>query len=163
MKFTNPMKSGYSQIVDAIFGFSFYPEGGIRAPFDQLINDLSDCNVQILSVDVPSGWNVDSGPVFEKSKCKKIQTTGRGRSTADHGRVTTVFSASKTFSGINPAINLSLSAPKHCLKQFSGENYLGGRFLPDEIKKEFNLSLPDYPDQEQIVKFDKTQIDFSAE
>ena len=74
-----------------------------------------------------------------------------------HGRVT------KIFSGINPAINLSLSAPKHCLKQFSGENYLGGRFLPDEIKKEFNLSLPDYPDQEQIVKFDKTQIDFSAE
>ena len=87
----------------------------------------------------------------------KIQTTGRGRSAADHGRVT------KIFSGINPAINLSLSAPKHCLKQFSGENYLGGRFLPDEIKKEFNLSLPDYPDQEQIVKFDKTQIDFTAE
>ena len=69
------MKSGYSQIVDAIFGFSFYPEGGIRAPFGQLINDLSDCNVQILSVDVPSGWNVDSGPVFEKSKCKKVWTT----------------------------------------------------------------------------------------
>jgi len=96
-----------------------------------LIDDLSDCDIQILSVDVPSGWNVDSGPVFEKS--------------------------------INPAINLSLSAPKHCLKHFSGENYLGGRFLPDEIKKEFNLSLPDYPDQEQIVKFDKTQIDFTAE
>lgn len=54
--------------MDAIFGFSFYPEGGIRAPFGKLIDDLSDCNVQILSVDVPSGWNVDSGPVFEKSK-----------------------------------------------------------------------------------------------
>ena len=125
------LSSGYSQIVDAIFGFSFYPEGGIRAPFGKLIDDLSESDVQILSVDVPSGWNVDSGPVFEKS--------------------------------INPSINLSLSAPKHCLKHFNGENYLGGRFLPDGIKSEFNLSLPEYPDQEQIVKFEKSQIDFTAE
>ena len=67
------------------------------------------------------------------------------------------------FSGINPSINLSLSAPKHCLKHFNGENYLGGRFLPAGIKTEFNLSLPEYPDQEQIVKFEKSQIDFTAE
>ena len=68
LRLSKTLKSGYSQIVDAIFGFSFYPEGGIRAPFGKLIDDLSESDVQILSVDVPSGWNVDSGPVFEKSK-----------------------------------------------------------------------------------------------
>jgi len=37
--------------------------GGIRAPFDSLISDLSKTEVPIMSVDVPSGWNVDTGPV----------------------------------------------------------------------------------------------------
>jgi NAD(P)H-hydrate epimerase len=55
--------SQYSQIVDAIFGFSFDPSGGIRAPFDALISALAATHVPILSVDVPSGWNVDSGPL----------------------------------------------------------------------------------------------------
>jgi len=53
----------YSQIIDAIFGFSFNPDGGIRAPFDHLVAMLSKTHVPILSVDVPSGWNVDKGPV----------------------------------------------------------------------------------------------------
>ena len=56
--------------------------------------------------------------------------------------------------GIKPSINLSLSVPKYCLKHFDGENYIGGRFLPAEIKSEFNLSLPEYPDQEQSLKCD---------
>lgn len=53
----------YVQIIDAIFGFSFNPDGGIRAPFDQLITALGKTSVPVLSVDVPSGWNVDTGPV----------------------------------------------------------------------------------------------------
>jgi hypothetical protein len=36
-----PSYEDYSQIVDAIFGFSFDPSGGIRAPFDEIINGLA--------------------------------------------------------------------------------------------------------------------------
>jgi NAD(P)H-hydrate epimerase len=49
--------------VDSLFGFSFDPSGGIRSPFDKLVTELSKTKIPILSVDVPSGWNVDSGPV----------------------------------------------------------------------------------------------------
>lgn len=51
-------------IVDALFGFSFKPP--IRPPFDDLIEFLSTNKTElppIVSVDIPSGWDVDEGPV----------------------------------------------------------------------------------------------------
>ncbi|WPK23237.1 hypothetical protein PUMCH_000466 [Australozyma saopauloensis] len=50
-------------IVDALFGFSFHPP--IRDPFNDLLKYLSDNNAElppIVSVDIPSGWDVDEGP-----------------------------------------------------------------------------------------------------
>lgn len=50
-------------IVDALFGFSFKPP--IRAPFGELIKFLADnapSIAPIVSVDIPSGWDVDEGP-----------------------------------------------------------------------------------------------------
>ena len=81
-----------------------------------------------MSVDVPSGWHVENGPVAPNS--------------------------------IMPAINLSLSAPKPCIKHFTGVNFLGGRFLPPGIVDEYNLKLPVYPEQEQIVQFDGKHVQF---
>jgi NAD(P)H-hydrate epimerase len=49
----------YDLIVDAIFGFSF--KGAIREPYLTLIKDLKACGLPICSVDIPSGWNVDTG------------------------------------------------------------------------------------------------------
>ena len=70
----------YDAIVDAIFGFSF--QGEPREPFASILHQLIDVqqqqqqqrqqqsdqsddqikkDVQIISVDVPSGWNVDEG------------------------------------------------------------------------------------------------------
>jgi len=121
--------SQYSQIVDAIFGFSFDPSGGIRAPFDALISALAATHVPILSVDVPSGWNVDSGPL-DAIPC------------------------------FHPAVNISLSAPKPCIKSFRGQNFLGGRFIPADLASEYNLRLPQYPAEEQIVKFELADVDF---
>eukprot|EP01068_Selenidium_serpulae_P003734 Selendium_serpulae@DN3271_c0_g1_i1.p2 len=47
-------------IVDAIFGFSF--KGSLRAPFDTILADVSRQNTPpIVSVDVPSGWDVETG------------------------------------------------------------------------------------------------------
>lgn len=58
--------SGISIIIDALFGFSFRPP--LRPPFDDLIGYLSSNNENlppIVAVDIPSGWDVDDGPVGE--------------------------------------------------------------------------------------------------
>lgn len=64
--FLNEMPSNWEDtfdlVVDAIFGFSFH--GTPREPFDGILEAISgQRNVPILSVDVPSGWNVDEGDV----------------------------------------------------------------------------------------------------
>jgi len=46
-------------ILDAIFGFSF--KGPIRAPFDSALQLISKSNLPIVSVDIPSGWDVELG------------------------------------------------------------------------------------------------------
>jgi NAD(P)H-hydrate epimerase len=59
---TAPLKSALAKsdvIMDAIFGFSF--KGPVRAPFDQALPLITDSKLPIVSVDVPSGWEVDGG------------------------------------------------------------------------------------------------------
>ncbi|KAJ7851651.1 YjeF N-terminal domain-like protein [Mycena olivaceomarginata] len=46
-------------ILDAIFGFSF--KGPIRAPFDSALLMISASGLPIVSVDIPSGWDVEAG------------------------------------------------------------------------------------------------------
>ncbi|KAJ1671388.1 hypothetical protein GGF44_003142 [Coemansia sp. RSA 1694] len=46
-------------VVDALFGFSF--KGAVRAPFDETLATLRAINKPIVSVDVPSGWDVELG------------------------------------------------------------------------------------------------------
>lgn len=46
-------------ILDAIFGFSF--KGPVRAPFDSALPLLSSSKLPIVSVDIPSGWDVEQG------------------------------------------------------------------------------------------------------
>ncbi|KAJ2627496.1 hypothetical protein H4R22_004376 [Coemansia sp. RSA 1290] len=46
-------------IVDAIFGFSF--KGSPRAPFDKALDSLRMSDKPIVSVDIPSGWDVENG------------------------------------------------------------------------------------------------------
>ncbi|KAL0579870.1 hypothetical protein V5O48_002117 [Marasmius crinis-equi] len=46
-------------ILDAIFGFSFKPP--IRAPFDTALPLLTESKLPIVSVDIPSGWDVEKG------------------------------------------------------------------------------------------------------
>lgn len=41
-------------------GFSF--QGQLREPFDRIIEAMISSKKPIVSVDVPSGWAVDSGP-----------------------------------------------------------------------------------------------------
>ncbi|KAG7088105.1 hypothetical protein E1B28_012130 [Marasmius oreades] len=46
-------------VLDAIFGFSFKPP--IRAPFDSALPLLTESKLPIVSVDIPSGWDVEKG------------------------------------------------------------------------------------------------------
>lgn len=46
-------------VMDAIFGFSF--EGEPRPPFDTVIRALKSTKKPIVSVDIPSAWNVERG------------------------------------------------------------------------------------------------------
>jgi NAD(P)H-hydrate epimerase len=46
-------------ILDAIFGFSF--QGPVRAPFDSALNLLKSSKLPMVSVDIPSGWDVEQG------------------------------------------------------------------------------------------------------
>jgi NAD(P)H-hydrate epimerase len=45
-------------IIDAIFGFSF--SGDVREPFVETLRCVHSASVPVISVDVPSGWNVDA-------------------------------------------------------------------------------------------------------
>jgi len=51
----------YDIVIDAIFGYSF--TGDIRAPFDGIIKELKQSGVPIVSLDIPSGWDVEKGNV----------------------------------------------------------------------------------------------------
>jgi len=49
--------------VDALFGFSF--QGEPREPYASIImNHFVDSQIPVVSVDVPSGWDVDRGDVL---------------------------------------------------------------------------------------------------
>lgn len=53
----------YSALVDSIFGFSFH--GTLREPFGTIMSQLKQAqetlHIPSISVDIPTGWNVDGG------------------------------------------------------------------------------------------------------
>jgi len=55
----NYINDNYNFVVDAIFGFSF--RGDIREPYHLTIDVLKTISIPLVSVDIPSGWNVESG------------------------------------------------------------------------------------------------------
>lgn len=53
--------AAFDVALDAIFGFSFKPPA--RPPFDAIVRALTVAvNLPVVSVDIPSGWDVESGP-----------------------------------------------------------------------------------------------------
>ena len=114
----------YAAIVDAIFGFSFKGEGGIREPFNSIITDMiasqgkgDGSGTSIISVDVPSGWDVNGG---------------------DGG------------TGFMPDVLISLTSPKLSSKKFTGRHFVGGRFLPPAIAEKYGVSMPPYEGVQQV-------------
>ena len=95
----NTVNSETSVVLDSIFGFSFHGEP--REPFKSTLENLVQRTLPIVSVDIPSSWNVDDGP----------QTSALARS-------------------FMPDVLVSLTAPKRGSAFFTGgKHWLGGRFV----------------------------------
>ncbi|CEF69358.1 NAD(P)H-hydrate epimerase [Strongyloides ratti] len=108
-------------IIDAIFGFSFKPP--LREPYEEILKNLEKTNTCIASIDIPSGWDVETGPL------------------------------SGDVPVIQPDLLISLTAPKLCSKFFKGTgHYLGGRFVPQSLSDKYQLNLPKYQKTEGILK-----------
>ena len=115
------LDSNYSLLVDAIFGFSFKPP--VRPQFLPLLSALASSSTPIVSIDIPSGWDVESGPP----------------SSADTP-------------SIKPDLLISLTAPKLCAKHFRGRHhYLGGRFVPPALAAKYQLEQPQFPGLQHCV------------
>ena len=91
-------------VLDAIFGFSFKPP--VRAPFDVALPLISRAGLPIVSVDIPSGWDVERGDA----------------GAADEGQQGRIV--------LYPDVLVSLTAPKEGVRKFAGRHFLGGRFVP---------------------------------
>jgi len=85
-------------------GFSFHPP--VRPPYNRILDHIAKTTVPVLSIDIPSGWDVNDG------KQPLVDTEGKPVETFE------------------PDALLSLTAPKLGVKQIRGPHYLGGRFIP---------------------------------
>lgn len=114
--------STYNLIIDAIFGFSF--KGPVRGAFAPVLETLKKVETPIMSVDVPSGWDVENGDP----------------------------------EGLQPDTLVSLTAPKLCARHFRGRwHYLGGRFVPHDLQKKYQLNLPQFLGSDCILELPKTK------
>lgn len=101
-------------------GFSFHPP--LRRPFDRILTLLQTSPAPILSVDIPSGWDVERGR-------QKLETEPD-----DQGKVEVI----ETFV---PDTLISLTAPKEGVRDYKGRHWLGGRFVPRSVSLN-SLNIP---------------------
>ena len=62
-----PSEGQFQLIIDAIFGFGF--SGEIREPFGKILKAIKglEQTIPIISIDIPSGWDVEKGPINGES------------------------------------------------------------------------------------------------
>ena len=70
----------------------------MREPFPAVIQALEETHLPVTSVDAPSSWNIEEGPPISGPGAK-----------------------------FNPAVLVSLTAPKPLVKWFKGRHFIGGR------------------------------------
>lgn len=91
-----PAQSEYESFalaVDALFGFSF--QGPTRQPYTDMISTMSSSKIPVVSVDLPSGWDVFRGDIHHTN--------------------------------FVPQAVVSFTAPKLCMRDYTGVHYVGGR------------------------------------
>lgn len=123
-------------ILDAIFGFSF--KGPVRAPFDEALPLISSSKKPIVSVDIPSGWDVEKGNDDGVGIVPDVLVS----LTAPKEGVR--FFRGRHFLGGRFVPKLALNF------------YLSPGWYSDTdhrvVEEMFQLNLPEYPGSEQIVE-----------
>lgn len=123
--FTSALQSS-DLVVDALFGFSFHPP--VRAPFDSVLRDIIGAGKPVLSVDIPSSWDVEAGPPPSDDQ-------------VGHDFM--------------PEYLISLTAAKPSVRHFKGKrHFIGGRFLGADIARKYGLDVPEYKGVDQIAEVD---------
>lgn len=113
-------------VVDSIFGFSFKPPIK-KGVYSDIIEKLAQNqhNFKTISIDSPSGWDVDNGPIVSENGLK-----------------------------LDPDMLISLTYPKLCSKFLKPEasHYCGGRFISEKFAKEFGIIPLNYEPGSLIIK-----------
>ncbi|KEF60450.1 YjeF [Exophiala aquamarina CBS 119918] len=123
--FTSALQSS-DLVVDALFGFSFHPP--VRPPFDTVLRDIITARKPVLSVDIPSSWDVEAGPPS-------------GDDQVGHDFM--------------PEYLISLTAAKPSVRHFKGKrHFIGGRFLSAKVAEKYGLEVPEYNGVDQIAEVD---------
>ena len=117
-------------VLDAIFGFSFKPP--VRAPFDEVLPLLTQSKLPIVSVDIPSGWDVERGRPSDPLPGAN---------------------GSKGVDALDPDVLISLTAPKEGVREYRGRHFLSGRFVPKDFDEKFRFDLPEYPGTNLVVEW----------
>lgn len=121
----------FQVIVDALLGVGF-DGGDIHPPYWQVFEMLISTRRVIASIDVPSGWDLSTGP-------------------------RPVDRSADTF--IKPELLVSLGAPKLCSKMFGGSfHFIAGRHLPQQYFIERQISVPTFPGTANCVLFSSSPL-----
>ncbi|SCV05293.1 LANO_0H04302g1_1 [Lachancea nothofagi CBS 11611] len=110
-------------VVDAIFGFSFKPP--VREPFGSILQQLRQVQDQlpIVSVDIPTGWDVDEGPVEPNCIIPKV------------------------------LVSLTVPKPcARKIESLETQHYVGGRFVPRSFANKYGFEPFAYENASQVVK-----------
>jgi NAD(P)H-hydrate epimerase len=113
--------SQFQLIIDAVFGFSF-KAGNIRAPFDSILNSINRSEVPILSVDIPSGWDVDNGFVEGGVRTPAV------------------------------LVSLTAPKPVAKFIPEGTAHYVGGRFIGTKFAEKYGIDQFDYKGYDQVLK-----------
>jgi hydroxyethylthiazole kinase-like uncharacterized protein yjeF len=134
--------SSFDLIVDAIFGFSFRGNAP-REPFASILTRMigkdddeqpSKKVIPIVSVDIPSGWDVDQGDIHGTGLLPDVLIS-----------LTAPKLCARTFSQGNGG------------ERRQRRHFLAGRFLPPSLAKKYDLTnLPRYPGMSQFVEITNT-------
>lgn len=120
------LQSRVGLVLDSLFGFSFHPP--VREPYTdilQLLSQRSSVLPPLISIDIPSGWDVDSGP----PSLGALQP--------------------------HMLVSLTAPKPcARIFAQSGGAHYLGGRFIGSKIAEKYGIEtlVSRYPGSEMIVQ-----------
>jgi NAD(P)H-hydrate repair Nnr-like enzyme with NAD(P)H-hydrate epimerase domain len=163
----------YDVIVDAIFGFSF--KGQPRAPFDAILRALisiSHSSSSALSA-LPATASAQSSPTASPAAAARGLGAGAGAGAGGAAVVPVVVSIDipsgwpvdgdsapvEARQRLQPDMLISLTTPKFCALNFRGRYHmLGGRFVPYELQRDYQLGLPVYPGAEQCVELRRVHL-----